>query len=83
MKIAREYISNHNIAMSWDVNAGQNYGEYTSSDGTLHQIWMEDAESIGQKIDSMKAQNIAGIAAWSLGMETSDIWDVISSYIEE
>ena len=69
--------------MTWDAEAGQNYGEFTSSDGTLNQIWMEDATSIGQKIDSMKAQNIAGIAAWSLGMETDDVWDVIASYIEE
>ena len=44
---------------------------------------MEDATSIGQKIDSMRAQNIAGIAEWSLGMETPDVWDVIAGYIEE
>ena len=83
MQTAKEYISNHSIQMNWDAEAGQNYGEFTSSDGTLNQIWMEDATSIGQKIDSMRAQNIAGIAAWSLGMETADVWDVIASYIEE
>ncbi len=82
MKVAKEYISNHSIEMVWDAEAGQNYGEYTSSDGTLNQIWMEDALSISQKIDSMKAHGIAGIAQWSLGMETSDVWDVIASYIE-
>ncbi len=82
MKAATEYIANHSIAMEWDAEAGQNYGEFTSSDGTLNQIWMEDALSISQKIDSMKAHGIAGIAQWSLGMETSDVWDVIASYIE-
>ncbi len=82
MKVATEYIANHSIAMEWDAEAGQNYGEFTSSDGTLNQIWMEDALSISQKIDSMKAHGIAGIAQWSLGMETSDVWDVIASYIE-
>ena len=82
MKVASEYITTHNIEMAWNAEAGQNYGEFTSSDGTLNQIWMEDAVSLGQKIDSMKAQNIAGIAEWSLGMETSDVWDVIAAYIE-
>ena len=82
MQVAKEYVANHHLELQWDSNCGQNYGEYKSNDGTLNQIWVEDAESIQQKIDSMKAQNIAGIAAWSLGMETSDIWDVIAKYIE-
>ncbi|MCR5156214.1 MAG: SH3 domain-containing protein [Butyrivibrio sp.] len=82
MKTAQDYISNHSIELEWDANCGQNYGEYTGNDGVLHQIWMEDATSIGQKIDSMKANNIAGIAEWSLGMETPDVWDVIAAYIE-
>ncbi|MBE5827629.1 MAG: chitinase [Butyrivibrio sp.] len=82
MKTAQDYISNHSIELTWDASCGQNYGEYTGNDGVLHQIWMEDATSIGQKIDSMKANNIAGIAAWSLGMETPDVWDVIAAYIE-
>ena len=82
MKIAQDYIANHSINLEWDATCGQNYGEYLGNDGVLHQIWMEDATSIGQKIDSMKANNIAGIAEWSLGMETSDVWDVIAAYIE-
>lgn len=81
MKIAKDYISNHSIDMQWNSEAGQNYGEYTGSDGVLNQIWMEDAESIGQKIDSMRASGIAGIAEWSLGMETSDVWEVIANYV--
>ena len=81
IKVAKEYVANHGIELTWDAEAGQNYGEFTSSDGTFNQIWMEDEVSIGQKIDSMRANNIAGIAEWSLGMETSEIWEVISSYV--
>lgn len=83
MKVAKEYISSHSIAMEWDSEAGQNYGEFTSSDGTLNQIWMEDATSIGQKIDAMRASGIAGIAEWAIGMETSDVWDEIAEFVEE
>ena len=81
MDKAAEYIKNHSIEMMWDADCGQNYGEFTSNDGTLNQIWMEDAKSIQQKIDSMKAHGIAGIAQWRLGMETPDVWDVIGGYI--
>ena len=81
MKTAKEFIANHNIDMQWNAEAGQNYGEFTTSDGVLTQIWMEDETSIGQKIDSMRANNIAGIAEWSLGMETPEIWDLIADYV--
>ncbi len=81
MKTAKEYISNHGINMVWDSACGQNYGEFTDSDGTFVQIWMEDETSIGQKIDSMKANNISGIACWALGMESGEVWDVISEYV--
>ena len=80
MKTAKEFIANHNIDMQWNAEAGQNYGEYTQ-DGTLVQIWMEDETSLGQKIDSMRANNIAGIAEWSLGMESPEVWDLIASYV--
>ena len=80
MKTAKEFIANHNIDMQWNAEAGQNYGEYTDG-GTLVQIWMEDETSIGQKIDSMRANNIAGIAEWSLGMESPEVWDLIAAYV--
>ena len=81
-KKAKEYIANHSINMTWDTATGQNFGSFASNDGVFHQIWMEDTLSRTQKIDSMRANNIAGIAEWSLGMETSDVWDVIASYTE-
>ena len=81
MQTANEYVKNHNLEMTWDADAGQYYGEYTSSDGTLNQIWLEDAESIGAKLMSMKSNGIGGVAAWRLGYETPDIWDVIAGYV--
>ncbi|MCR5669618.1 MAG: chitinase [Butyrivibrio sp.] len=81
MKMAKDFIANNSMEMTWDASAGQNYGEFTTDDGTYTQLWMEDAVSLSQKIDSMKAHNVAGIAEWCLGMETPDVWDVISGYI--
>ena len=41
---------------------------------------MEDAQSIDAKLQVMQNNNLAGMACWKLGMETSDIWDVIMKY---
>lgn len=80
MEIANQYVKDHNISLEWDQETCQNYGEYTSGD-TIHQVWMEDAESIKVKLNVMDTYNLAGVASWCLGFETPDIWDVIAEYI--
>ena len=39
---------------------------------------MEDAKSLGLKMDLIKKYDLAGVAGWKLGLETPDIWDVVS-----
>jgi len=76
---AKETISKRGIKLNWDDTTCQNYGE-KEQDGAIVQIWMEDEESLAAKISVMKSNNIGGIAAWKLGFETSDIWDVYGSF---
>lgn len=82
MEVANQYVADHNLTLSWDEDACQNYGEYTS-DGVIHQIWLEDAESIAVKLNVMDAHGIAGVASWCLGLETPDIWDTIAEYMNK
>lgn len=82
MQDIRDYIAAHNMSVTWSAEAGQNYAEVREGD-TLIQIWVEDAQSIAQKIDVMRTANIAGIAEWRLDFETPDVWDVIAAYSAE
>ena len=50
-------------------------------DGTVYKIWLEDAASLEEKMKLIKAENLAGVAEWSLGMENSGIWDLILQYV--
>lgn len=81
MMSANEWVRNHNVELNWDEKTCQNYGEYTSADGTLNQVWMEDAESIRVKLNVMDNYQAAGVAQWRLGYETPDIWDEIELYL--
>ena len=49
--------------------------------GSTYRIWLEDASSLEVKLGLMKDNNLAGTAAWKLGFETSDIWDLIQKYV--
>lgn len=82
MKVASDYFTNHSIEKVWDDETCQYYGEFTEG-GTLHQIWLEDAESIEVKLNVMEANGIAGVAEWRLGYETPDVWEVIGEYLNK
>lgn len=80
MEAAEEYVSAHNIALEWDEETCQNYGEYTE-DGSLFQVWLEDERSIEVKLNIMEKYQIGGVACWRLGFEKPEIWDVIEAYL--
>ncbi len=64
----------------WDEEAMSNYATWTSGE-TIYEIWIEDATSIEEKLNLMKEYNLAGTAAWKLGLEDSSIWNVIEKYV--
>ena len=82
MELAQQYIQDHNITTVWDEGTCQNYGEYQSGN-TLHQVWLEDEDSIRVKLNVMQNYGIAGVAEWKLGFEVDSIWDVIEEYMNQ
>ena len=74
-----EWLKKVGVTPIWLDEYCQNYVEYQTND-TLVQCWLEDAESIQVKLQVMKAQGIAGVASWKLGIEDSKVWDVIEAY---
>ncbi|MDE7429934.1 MAG: chitinase, partial [Lachnospiraceae bacterium] len=76
------YVAAHDIVTRWDEETCQNYGEYQSGE-SFCQVWLEDAESIKVKLNIMEKYGIAGVAAWRLGFETADVWDVIEEYMNQ
>lgn len=76
-----EWVSKSGVTPLWLEEFCQNYVEY-ESDGVMHQCWLEDEESIKVKLQVMKAQQVAGVAAWKLGFEDKNIWEVISQYVD-
>lgn len=81
METAQNFIKNNGVNLSWDTETAQNYGEVEKGN-TLYQIWMEDKDSIEAKLAVMRKYNIGGVAAWKLGYETPDIWDMIAKYMD-
>lgn len=81
MEAAADFISNYNVPTVWDEETCQNYGEIQMGD-TFYQVWLEDERSIETKLTVMKNLNVGGVAAWQLGLEDKDIWDVIDLFVK-
>ena len=79
---AAAWLSENAANVVWDEETGQNYAEAKGVDGTS-EIWIEDAQSISEKMKEVMAAGCAGVAEWKLGLETQDIWQVISDHLAE
>lgn len=73
------WIKNSGVEPVWLDEYCQNYVEY-QVDGKTVQCWLEDVNSIKVKLQVMKTQQIAGVAAWKLGLEDIAVWDVMEQY---
>ena len=69
------------VEKKWDDDLKQNYVEYTE-DGNKKQIWIEDLDSLKEKISLTTENNLAGIASWQKGMETDDVWAMIKQELK-
>lgn len=81
MDQAQEVIQKYGVQTYWDKNTAQNYGTY-ESEGDTYQIWLEDAQSIAEKVKLASQYGLAGVAEWKLGFENSSVWQVISDNLQ-
>ena len=82
MDVAKNFITKNKVTTKWDEETKQNYGEITMN-GTLWQVWLEDADSVKVRLNVMDAAGVAGVASWKVGQETPDIWDLIEAYMQK
>ena len=75
---ARQWVADNHVDLTWDQELGQFYGSTVNGNGEQY-IWMEDEKSMALKIGLVKEVDLAGVACWKLGFESSDIWDIVST----
>ncbi|MBE5950752.1 MAG: hypothetical protein E7260_04050 [Lachnospiraceae bacterium] len=81
MNGGKDILERNKVTAKWDADCGQNYAEYTL-DGVTYKIWLEDVDSMTERLKIIGGAGLAGVAAWRLGFETEEIWPVIGNYIK-
>lgn len=78
---AKNYAKENQMTETWDASLGQNVATVETSDAR-YTIWMEDEQSVEEKLKVIQSADLAGVAEWKLGFECADVWSLISKYIE-
>lgn len=70
------------VEKTWLEDERQNYIEY-EEDGSTKQMWIEDIDSLKEKISLINEYELAGVASWEFGMETEDVWQMLSEELNK
>ena len=82
MNGAKDVLSRNKVTAQYDEASGQNYAEYKKN-GVTYKIWMEDMDSLHERLKVIAGADVAGVAAWRLGFETEQVWPVIEAYMNQ
>jgi spore germination protein YaaH len=81
MTPAAQLLEENNVEAQWSDSYGSYYAEY-KKEGATYKLWLEDEESIKKKMEVIYNAEVAGVAAWKLGLEKESIWNVITKYLK-
>lgn len=80
MKAAWDTVNAYDADTTWLEDCGQFFAQYSKGD-TIYEVWLENSDSIEERLRVMDENSLAGCSFWKLGFETDDIWDTVIKYI--
>lgn len=78
IELARRY----GIAIQFDETAVAPFFHYTDENGSVHEVWFEDARSMDAKLRLIAEYGFAGAGVWNLMRPFSQIWLVLDALYE-
>lgn len=74
-----ETVAAAGVQATWNDEAGQNYAEW-QQDGAINKIWLEDVQSLREKLNVMKTDEVGGVAVWQLAFGTEEAFSLIDEF---
>jgi spore germination protein YaaH len=81
MTPASQLLVDNGVEAEWSNSYGCYYAEF-KKDGATYKMWLEEEQSIEAKMKVIYDADVAGVAAWKLGLEKESIWNVITPYLK-
>lgn len=69
------------VTKTWDDDLKQYYVQYKEGSKTMT-MWIEDNESLKEKVSLVNKYNLAGVSAWQKDQESEDTFEMIKEVLE-
>ena len=79
---AKELIEEKNATLEWDSESGQYIATYYEN-GKTYKMWLEDENSLAEKVALVDEYQLKGICMWELNWGNDDIWEAIKIAISK
>lgn len=76
MKDIPNLLATKNVTKTWDERFNQ-YKVTYREDGHTRVFWLEDEQTIAERLKLAKKYDLAGVAAWRMGHEYPEIWETM------
>lgn len=80
MTQAENVLRDRQVEPKWDGQTKQYYGQFEEN-GAIFKMWLEEDNSIEERMKLVDKAKVAGIASWKLGLEKPSVWNVIVKYV--
>ena len=71
-----------NVEKKWQEDEKQNYVEFEEK-GSTKKMWIEDIDSIKEKVSLVSKYNLGGVGSWAKDREDSNVWRVIKNGLKD
>lgn len=68
----------YTLVGGFDEGSMSPHYSYWDENGVLHQIWLENEQSLRAKVNLAKAKNLGGISFWRIGTGCEDLFKVLA-----
>ena len=91
--IVEKFLPNSTSGRVYNTSSQSPYFNYRASDGSMHQIWYDDPQSLKVKYHLAASQDMKGVAMWNIDcldyasndatheMQTQEMWDAIGAFL--
>ena len=76
MKTAKNYMEKYKSSTEWVEESGQYVVRYKDKNDDI-EIWIENEDSLKEKLKLISKYKLAGFAAWRWGFENDETWSLI------
>ncbi len=76
----KNFMKTNGVTPVWLENEKQYYAEFAKGN-KQYKVWVEEEESIEEKLKLMQQYKLSGAALWKYGFDTEDLWSILAKYL--